>query len=66
MKLFYVLQVSHLTHSVLSQNGFKAEYKKPGGMLKLASCGRLNIGEGLSRRGEGETIYPTILKLLKS
>ena len=25
------LQVNHLTHSVLSQNGFKAEYKKPGG-----------------------------------
>ena len=24
-------QVSHLTHSVLSQSGFKAEYKKPGG-----------------------------------
>ena len=32
LNLFYGLQVSHLTHSVLSQNGFKAEYKKPGGM----------------------------------
>ena len=43
--MFFGLQVSHLTHSVLSQNGFKAEYKKPGGMLKLSSWGSLKIGE---------------------
>ena len=37
--LNFCLQISHLTHSVLSQNGFKAEYKKPGGMPFACNVG---------------------------
>ncbi|KAJ7391065.1 Serine/threonine-protein kinase brsk1 [Desmophyllum pertusum] len=37
------LSVSHLTHSVLSQNGFKAEYKKPGGKTMFKKAVRISV-----------------------
>lgn len=37
------LSVSHLTHSVLSQNGFKAEYKKPGGKTMFNKAVRISV-----------------------
>lgn len=37
------LSVSHLTHSVLSQNGFKAEYKKPGGKTMFRKTVRISV-----------------------
>ena len=60
--LFYVLQVSHLTHSVLSQNGFKAEYKKPGGILKPYSSGRIKfaVGRGAELSGGGGNIQDNL------
>jgi len=37
------LSISHLTHSVLSQNGFKAEYKKPGGKTMFKKAVRISV-----------------------
>ncbi|XP_068672803.1 serine/threonine-protein kinase BRSK2-like [Montipora foliosa] len=37
------LSVSHLTHSVLSQSGFKAEYKKPGGKTMFKKAVRISV-----------------------
>jgi len=37
------LSVSHLTHSVLSQHGFKAEYKKPGGKTMFRKTVRISV-----------------------
>lgn len=37
------LSVNHLTHSVLSQNGFKAEYKKPGGKTMFKKAVRISV-----------------------
>ncbi|XP_078348803.1 serine/threonine-protein kinase BRSK2-like [Oculina patagonica] len=61
------LSVSHLTHSVLSQNGFKAEYKKPGGktMFKKAVRISVNISPTDQSKQENSSVH-TISIVLES
>lgn len=53
------LSVSHLTHSVLSQNGFKAEYKKPRGktMFKKAVRISVDISPADQSNQEGSSVH---------
>ncbi|KAK2565595.1 Serine/threonine-protein kinase BRSK2 [Acropora cervicornis] len=47
--------VSHLTHSVLSQSGFKAEYKKPGGKTMFKKAVRISVDISPADRSEFES-----------
>lgn len=49
------LSVSHLTHSVLSQSGFKAEYKKPGGKTMFKKAVRISVDISPADRSEFES-----------